>query len=147
MAAAVFGRLIGGMIHYRVKFPVPYKFKIALFVYFSTTLLGMSLLFLPFKFMIINQFLMGILGVTSYNIRISATQNHVPDRFRARFNSTFSIVCNMGLIIGQLIAGVLGELLPIRSIILVFSAISICSIFFIMIPNKKHVKQIYNREV
>ena len=147
MGANVFGRLIGGMMHYRSSIPVQHKFKLALFVYVFTTLLTMSLLFLPVPLMIVNQFMMGILSVTSYNIRISSTQNHVPDEYRARFNSTFSIICNLGLIGGQLIAGVLGELLPIRNIVVMFAMISLMAIAFIMVPNRKHVAKIYNREV
>jgi len=54
------------------------------------------------------------------------------------------MLCILGTIIGQLIAGVLGELLPIRGIIAAAMALNLISVFLIVVPNGAHVKRIYN---
>ena len=65
MAFGVAGRLIGGMIHYRFRYPTEKKFAIALFVYISLNFLCGAYLFLPVPLMMLFNFLTGILGVTS----------------------------------------------------------------------------------
>ena len=80
---AIFGRAIGGGIHYRVKLPVQHKYLIALTVYVVISLCEGFYLYFPLPVMMASCFLNGILGVTSYTIRISATQSYVPDEKRA----------------------------------------------------------------
>lgn len=143
----VFGRLVGGAIHYKFKYPVAKKFTIAIFVYTTITILESVELFLPVPFMMLSFFTVGILGVTSYNIRISATQSYLPDSKRGRFNGVFSMVCTGGNIVGQLIAGGLGEVMEARTIIIGFNVINIMAIMFIMYRGRKHVKGIYNRAI
>lgn len=38
----------------------------------------------------------GLLGVTSYTIRISATQSYVPDEKKGRFNGAFNMLNTVG---------------------------------------------------
>lgn len=140
------GRLAGGLIHYRFRYPTEKKFAIALFVYVTYCFLDMSLLFLPVPLMALCMLLSGILGVTSFNIRISATQDYVPDGKRARFNSTFMVAVTAGGIVGQLTAGGLAEYLPERGIIVGLMAINLLAAVFLMGGNAKHVKPIYNRQ-
>jgi predicted MFS family arabinose efflux permease len=99
----VLGRLIGGAVHYWFKYPVHKKFLIAISVYTTVTILEAVDLYLPVYVMMISMFIEGILGVTSYNIRISATQSYVPDTIRGRFNGAFQMLCSVGTIVGQLI--------------------------------------------
>jgi MFS family permease len=63
---------------------------------------------------------------------------------RGRFNGIFQMLAILGTIIGQLIAGALGDKLPIRGIVAVSMAVTLLSVFLIMVPNGKHVKEIYN---
>ena len=86
----------------------------------------------------------GMLGVTSYNIRISGTQNYLPDEMRGRFNGLFQMLSILGTIAGQLIAGAIGDLFDIRWVVAVCMAISGLAVFFIVLPNGEHVKKIYN---
>lgn len=44
--------------------------------------------------------LTGILGVTSYTIRISATQSYVPDEKKGRFNGAFNMLNTVGSFTG-----------------------------------------------
>lgn len=145
--AGVLGRLIGGVIHYFFKYPVAKKFTIALCVYTIITLLESVQLYFPFILMIVSFFLIGILGVTSFNIRISATQSYLPDEKRGRFNGAFQMLCTAGSIIGQLMAGLFAEKISERHIIIVFMFINLIAIVFVMYRGRSHVKRIYNRVV
>jgi len=143
----VAGRLAGGLIHYRVRYPREHKFTIALFVYAAICVLHGIQLFLPIAAMVVVCFLEGILSVTSYNIRISATQAYVPDRVRARFNGTFQMMCNMGMVLGELAAGVCSEFAPERAIIVTLMAINLLGVYVILWPKREAVKAVYNRSV
>lgn len=143
----VLGRLAGAIVHYKFRYPTHLKFKIALCVYIAVTVLEATQLFLPIPFMICSFFLIGILSVTSYNIRISATQSYIPDTVRGRFNGTFQMLCTAGNIAGQLIAGGLAEVIPERSIVVCFMAVNLLGVFFIMFQGREHVKKIYNRRI
>lgn len=143
----VFGRLIGGFIHYKFRYPTEKKLLIALSVYTIITVLDAFKLFLPVILMGVTFFLIGILGVTSFNIRISSTQSYIPDSKRGRFNGVFQMVCTTGSMLGQLIAGGLGEVLPERGIIFGFMCINMVAVIAIMYRGRSHVKKIYNRVV
>jgi hypothetical protein len=147
MGANTIGRLLGGGIHYFYRYPAQKKFAIALMVYTAICFIDGAYLFFPFWAMLIFMFTDGILGVTSYNIRISSTQNYVPDSMRGRFNGIFQMLVILGSIIGQLIAGALGEVLPIRGIVVGAMSLNLLGVLFIMAPNREHVKKIYNVNV
>ncbi|MDE6839340.1 MAG: hypothetical protein K2P49_00590, partial [Oscillospiraceae bacterium] len=144
---AVAGRLVGGVIHYRVKFPTEKKFAIAFTVYLVVSLLEGTLLYLPIPLMAAAFFCDGLLGVTSYNIRIAATQSYIPDTKRARFNGTFQMLSSLGGVIGTLLAGSLAELLPERRVCLLLSAATLCAVWLFMFRGRRAVAAIYNREV
>ena len=147
MGGFVAGRLIGGLVQYKIEYPKDHKFMIAMIVYISICFIEGAFLFTPVFMMVIMTFLVGILGVTSYNIRISATQSYVPDDKRARFNGAFCMFMSLGTIIGQLSAGALAELIPIRAVVVGFNALCLVASFAIMLRGKHHVKPIYNRKV
>lgn len=144
--AAVLGRLIGGMVHYKFKYPTNKKFAIALAVYIVSSIIEGTYLFFPVVLMMIVNFIAGMLTVTSYNIRISSTQNYVPNELRGRFNGTFQMILTFGGIIGQLTSGALGEFIPIRPIILISNILCVFAAIAIMYKGKKHVEIIYNRD-
>jgi len=147
MIAGVLGRFIGGAVQYKLDFPVHKKFAIALFVYISSSIIDMTYLFTPIYVMAFLAFTVGLLTVTSYNIRISTTQSYIPDEKRARFNGAFHMIMNSGMIAGQLIAGALADHIPIRAVVILFNTISLIAVFFIMWRKREHVKPIYNRSV
>ena len=147
MGCTVVGRFIGGAVQYRFDYPKDKKFIIAMFIYVAYALFDMNVLFAPVIMMAIMNFTVGILGVTSYNIRISTTQSYIPDEKRARFNGAFQMFMNMGMITGQLIAGGLAERIPIRAVVVSYNVISLIGAFAIMWRGRNHVKLIYNRVV
>lgn len=149
ITAGALGRIFGGVIHYFFKYPPHKRFLIAVTVYFSVELLGATMLYMPYILMIIVSFTIGILSVTSFNIRMSATQTYIPSNMRGRINSTQEFFWNVGAIIGALIIGSIAEFssLDFRMIILLTSTVSLTAIFFIPIRMKSEFKNIYNKDV
>lgn len=144
---SVAGRLAGAAIQYRVKIPKEKKFKIALTVYISIAVIEMVMFYMPIPIMALCFFAIGILSVTSFNIRISATQSYIPDTKRARFNGTFQMLSSVGGIIGALTAGGLAEFLPERAVIVLMNLVGLAAVYLFMFRGRKHVANIYNRDL
>ena len=143
----VIGRVIGGIINYRVKLPVAKKFSIALIVYIVSSSLEGAYLYTPITIMQIMCFLIGILSATSYNIRVSSTQSYVPDERKGRFNGAFLMLNTIGMLIGELTAGLLSEVVPLRLLLTCYMGLCVVAAVFLSGGNRKHVSLIYNREV
>ncbi len=144
MGANTIGRLVGGGVHYFFRYPEQKKYHIALVVYVVICVIDGAYLFFPFWIMLVFMFIEGVLGVTSYNIRISSTQIYLPDEIRGRFNGLFQMLTILGTIVGQLIAGAIGDIFPIRWIVAASMAVLLLSVFVIVMPNGESVKKIYN---
>lgn len=140
------GRLLGGAVHYRIHFPVEKKFAIALSVYLISSLIEGVVLYMPIPVIMLLCFVEGLLGVTSYNIRISATQSYVPDEKKGRFNGIFQMAMTTGLLFGEFFSGVLTVFLPERATLCGFMAISFIAALVLIYGNRSHVKKIYNRQ-
>ncbi|MDD3122426.1 MAG: MFS transporter [Candidatus Izemoplasmatales bacterium] len=149
ISAGAIGRVVGGLFHYFVKLPTHSKFKIAVVVYFTVEILNAVMLFTPYFMMIIFSFIIGALSVTSFNIRMAATQTYIPSEKRGRVNSVQNLLWNMGAIIGTVIIGLVAEYtdLSYRVIILGVAVFSISAIFLIPIRSKQEFMKIYNVEV
>ncbi|MBE5774812.1 MAG: MFS transporter, partial [Clostridiales bacterium] len=146
MGMSVVGRAIGGMIHYKVNMPVKWKFSIAFGVYILLSVFYGVYLFLPVPLMMFCCFMTGILGVTSYTIRISATQSYVPDERKGRFNGAFNMLNTVGSLAGELLAGALAMILPVRTVFVGFQVVcAIAAVVFIG-GGRKHIAPIYNRQ-
>ena len=85
--------------------------------------------------------------MTSYNIRISSTQNYVKEEMRGRFNGVFQMLNILGSILGQLIAGVLGGVLPMRGLVAGAMVLNILGVLLILLPRSEEVKRIYNVDI
>lgn len=147
MAFSTAGRIVGGLVQYRFRLPARWKFAIAAGVYTTLSFLEGTQLFLPLFMIMAFQFLSGMLAVTSYNIRISATQHHLPDHLRARFNGLFLMLTTLGMLVGQLLAGVLASLLPIPFIVLGFHVLNLVAVALVVLRNKKPISALYNVEL
>lgn len=141
----VIGRVIGGFINYKINISKDKKYIIALFVYLTICVVEGLLLFVPIIVMSIFQFIDGILGITSYSIRSSATQSYVNDEMKGRFNGTFQVFTTLGSISGQFLAGVASEFIPEQYVLLIFMAINLIAIFEIIVRKKSYIELIYNR--
>lgn len=143
---AVVGRAVGGMIHYRRRIPTHLKFMIAMIVYITTSAVEGVYLFLPLWAGALLCFFSGLLGVTSYTIRISATQVYVPDEKKGRFNGAFNMLNTAGSLFGQLTAGWLSVMFGARAIIAFTMVISVISAVVFIGGNREEVALIYNNE-
>lgn len=147
MACNTAGRMIGGALHYKFKYPTHLKFRIAVIVYCTISTIDGALLFMGYPAMLGFYLFYGILSVTSFNIRTSGTQSYVASDKRGRFNGLFMMITTAGQMIGQLVAGIMGEFLYIPYILVGFNIINLLAALLIMIPNKKEVSVIYNQQL
>ena len=143
---SVAGRGIGGLLQYKIKYPAAIKYGLALAVYCTIGVLEGSYLFFPVAVMRVFCFLTGILGVTSYAIRASATQSYVPDDRKGRFNGAFNMLTTAGALLGQLLAGVCTSFMPMRTVLALFMGINVIAALVFIGGGKRHVKPLYNRE-
>lgn len=143
--AAVVGRSIGSAVLYRLRLPAERKFAIALGVYLTIALIGAVYLYLPTRVMLLLLFCQGILGVTSYTIRISATQSYVPDEKKGRFNGAFNMLNTVGSFTGTLIAGALTNVLPARWVLTGFYLLEAAMAGAVIGGGRRQIAPIYNR--
>ena len=143
---ALAGRAIGGAIHYKTVIPAAKRYTIALAIYILNALNEAVYLFLPIPAMMFLCFCIGIGGVTTYTIRISATQSYVPDEKKGRFNGAFNMMSMLGALLGEAIGGLASEVMPERTIIMVAMLIQAILAVIIIGGKKGDVSEIYNRE-
>ncbi len=143
---AVAGRTIGGGIHYKTKIPAAKRYVLALGLYIFNSLAEGFYLFCPVPLMMALLFMVGIGGVTTYTIRISATQSYVPDEKKGRFNGACNMMSMRGALLGEAIAGLASEAVPERTIIMIAMIIQAALAVIIIGGNKAAISEIYNRE-
>jgi MFS family permease len=99
--------------------------------------------------MIVISFTVGLLSVTSYNIRMSSTQIYIPNHMRGRVNASQNLLWNLGAILGALIMGAIAEYssLDYRLIMLFAAIVSLTAIIFIPIRMKDEFKKVYNADI
>ena len=140
------GRSITSVWHYRHTLPTERKFTIALTVYLLIALSEGTMLFMPLAVMFAMSFASGCLGVTSYTIRVSATQSYVPDEKKGRFNGAFNVLSVLGALIGQGAAGLLSEIMDLRFVMLLTQLAVFTAAIVIIKGHKRDVSAIYNRQ-
>lgn len=138
------GYLIGGLLHYVIKIPEKKRYMVAIVVYFCFVLLEGPLYLMPFAFLCVTRFVLGILGCNSANIRISSIQARVPNNQRAKMNALFSIMTATATFLGRLLVGALGEVLPFWTIQIGFQGFYLIAILFIFLPKRFGIKELYN---
>ena len=143
--AAIAGRAIGGTVHYRKSIPARYRYRIALGVYILISLLEGTYLFCPIPAMMVMCLLVGMGGVTSYTIRISATQSYVPDEKKGRFNGAFNMLSTAGALTGEFLAGTLTLVMSGRAVLLCAMLLCAAAAVLFIGGGREHVAVIYNR--
>ncbi len=138
------GYLLGGLMHYFIRIPSSKRFTVALIVYFIFVALDAPFFLMPFWLMCAVRFLLGILGMNSANIRVSAIQVHVPNTMRAKVNALFGVLTSGAMLLGQLIVGALGEYLPYWAIQMGFQSYYLFGILFFFLPRKNRTRELYN---
>lgn len=140
------GRAVGGVVHYKIKYPVHAKYAIAICVYVAVAALEGVYLYTSVPAMVVMCLIIGLLGVTSYTIRISSTQNYVPHEKKGRYNGVFNMLNTTGSFCGQLLAGALTVVFPARYVLSGFMVLNAVSALVIIGGNRQHVKKIYNHD-
>lgn len=142
---ALAGRAIGGGVHYKTVIPPESRYKLALCIYIFNALSEGFYLFFPVPLMMLMCFMTGVGGVTTYTIRISATQSYVPDEKKGRFNGAFNMLMMGGSLLGELGGGLASQVMPERQVIMAAMLISAVMALIIIGGNREHVANIYNR--
>ena len=104
-------------------------------------------MFFSIPVMMLMTFLSGMMGITSYNIRASSTQQYVPDEKKGRFNGVFGTLSTVGMLLGQGAAGLLSKGVGERPIAVIANAASLLAAVIFIGGRRKDVAAIYNREV
>ena len=141
---ATLGRALAGMIHYKILIPPEKKYAIALTVYIATSLAEGTLLFFPVPVMALIMLATGMMGITSYTIRVSATQAYVPDERKGRFNGAFNMINTVGMLAGEITAGALAEVFPVRYTVLFFGLVCALAAAVMIGGSREAVSEIYN---
>ncbi len=140
-SAEMVGRLLGGIVQYKVTIPPKKRYGVTKFVYTVYQIADLILLFSPFPLMLLNRFICGGLGNTSATIRETATQSYLPDNIRARVNAVFNSLFSIAGVVFQVIAGILGEFISYRMLIVLLSIVGFLAIWiFIVIPDQENRK-------
>jgi MFS family permease len=135
------GRVLGGLFQYKKEIPPTKRYAFTKLVYTTYDLMDSFLLFMPYPLMLANRFLCGSLGSQSATIRSAAVQSYLPPEMRARINGLFSVIFATGGILFQLLAGLLGQILPYRIVALILGGITFISmIIFIWLPKEENRK-------
>ena len=141
---SIAARAIGGIIHYKKTIPAKWRYDIALGVYITINLLEAFYLFTPIPIMMILFTIVGFGGITSYTIRISATQSYVPDEKKGRFNGAFHMISMLGSLVGEIAAGLLSQVIPERTIVMAAMLLCLVAAIVFIGGNRESVSKIYN---
>lgn len=142
-SAEMIGRVMSGSIHYVKEIPREkrYGFTKAVYIFYDT--MDAFLLFMPFPLMLLNRFICGGLGCASATIRQTAIYAYLPEHMRARVNAIFCVIFSIGGILFQLLAGILGEFLPYKTVAFLLGILTLTSVFLLIVKPKKENKPIY----
>ncbi len=146
LGTAMIGRLIGGLLNYKIAIKQKAKYITALIIYVAINIMQGVTLFTPVLCMCILCFFTGLFASTSYNIRVSATQSYVPNEMKGRFNGAFIMLNTTGALIGEVAAGGLNSILPMEVTNAVFMGVCTLAAIVIIGGGKHHISPIYNRE-
>ena len=145
-SAEMIGRLIGGLVHYKVNFSAKKRYGITVFVYFIYQIADMILLFTPYSAMLGNRFVIGFLGTNSYTLRTTAVNNYMPAQIRARVNALSGMLIAVAIIVFNLLAGALGQVMSYRKAILILGAFGLLSIVILIVIPGKDVRKVYEAQ-
>ena len=139
-------RSLGGLFHYRWSIPAAWRYMIALAVYVVINVNEGIYLFFPIPVMMALCAVIGVGGVTTYTIRVSATQSYVPDENKGRFNGAFNVLNTAGQLLGELLAGVLALYMNERIILMIVMLSGAASALLLIGGGRRYVEPIYNRQ-
>lgn len=140
ISAETLGRMLGGIVHYVLRIPRTRRFPLTLSVYLAYEAMDGLLLFFPYWGMLANRFLCGFLGVNSATLRETAVQRHLPDEMRARVSSLLSVAVTAGVLLVQVLAGALGEVLPYRAVSVLLALCGLLGVFVFVVRRRAAIR-------
>lgn len=146
ISSETLGRMLGGFLHYFIKIPPAWRYRITEKVYLIYETLDGVMLLLYYPFMVVLRFLLGFLGVNTATLRSAAVQKYLPSQVRARVEAVFSVMIALGTMLIRLIAGALGEVLPYPVITILLSLLALFCVYAFVIRNKRDISTIYERD-
>ncbi len=146
MGGGVLGRLLGGAIQYRYRFPTSRKFAVAILIGAAGAIVEGVFLYFPVGVMMPLCLASGLSAVICANLRVSSTQSYVPDAYRGRFNGVFQMICALGTISGQLLSGAVADTVGERPVLAAFMLLNLLAVLGILWPGRRAVRPIYNRD-
>lgn len=140
------GRFLGGILHYNMKIPAKKCFSFAFIVYQIYEAMDMLLLWLPYPLMLPNRAVCGFLGINSAVLRQTATQQYIPEEYRARVNAFQDmLICAVGGILALIVGG-LGEILNYRTAMTVTAAVTMLICWLTVYRNRSSVSKVFEAE-
>ena len=138
-SAEMVARLLSGLAQYRLTVPAKRRYGVTRFVYVFYQLMDMALLYLPYGAMIANRFACGALGTLSATLRATSVNAYLPSEIRARVNAFFDMMGACVMLLFQLLAGWLGQVLGYRvGAVLISGFTLLMAVVFIFIPAKEN---------
>lgn len=142
MASCTMGTLLMSLFFYRVTLPGNKRYVALVGSYALVGVILGGLLFLPFPGMALAYMVFGMACNASNNIRNASVQAYIPGAMRGHFNGAFLMLSMGGKMVGQLVAGMAGEIFPSAAILLIWGAISFGAVFLLLVPGRKDVGRI-----
>lgn len=142
-SAETVGRILGGLIQYKVDVLPEKRYGITKFVYIIYEVMDIILLFIPYPIMIVNRFLCGFLGMTSATLRETSVQSYLPSNMRAKVNAVFNVFMSLSIVLFQLISGYLGDLIGYRMVVVLLSGFSLITVFFLIVIPSDENRKVY----
>ena len=140
------GRLLSGVAQMRFTVPPRKRYGVTRFVYAFYQCMDMLLLFTPYGAMLANRFACGALGTLSATLRSTSVNAYLPADMRARVNAFFDMICAVVMLLFQLLAGWLGQVLPYRAGVVILSAVTLAAFArFILLPARQN-RPVYESE-
>jgi MFS family permease len=141
------GRMAGGLLHYIVKIPPKWRYKITESVYFAYNAIDGIMLLLAYPLMVVLRFIVGFLGVNSMTLREAAVQRKLPSEVRARVEALFTVMISLGQMAMGLVAGALGEVLRYPVVSAIFGAAGLLCVYALVTRKRRISRQSTRRKI
>lgn len=137
------GRFFGNLGQYLKELPARKKYPFSLFVMTVYAFMDGILLLLSYPFMLINRFIVGALGSTSYAVRQPAMQLYIPEAMRARVNSFQTMILYAFSTVLLLVLGWMGDWMPAPYVLICGAVTDLCALGFTWIRHRKACTHVF----
>lgn len=141
--AECLGRMLGSGRQYLFHMKAKTCYRFSVFALLTYHILDGILLLTSYPLMLVNRFMVGALGSTTYTVRTAAIQAYIPDEMRGRINSFQFILFYVMTGIMVLIFGFLGDLVSPQRVMAIASLTGILCLSLTWIRNKKGSEKVF----